>query len=104
MAYSAHRRPPPPESPLPEDWIARFRAGDESAFERLFREYYDPLCRHVAGCLGNQPVAFKNANDGSKVLLAVNTAATSQTLAVLWAGTWFRYTLDAGAVATFVWS
>src|SRR5437867_2464035 len=57
MAFSAHRRPPPPESPIPEDWIARIRAGDESAFERLFRKYYDPLCRHVAGYLGNRDAA-----------------------------------------------
>ena len=57
MAFSAHRRPPPPESPIPEDWIARIRAGDESAFERLFRKYYDPLCRYVAGYLGNRDAA-----------------------------------------------
>ena len=47
MAFSAHRGPPPPESPLPEDWIARIRAGEEAAFERLFRTYYDPLRRVV---------------------------------------------------------
>src|SRR5690242_14949624 len=57
MAFSAHRRPPPPEPPLPEAWIARIRAGDESAFERMFRKYYSPLCRYVAGYLGSRDAA-----------------------------------------------
>jgi RNA polymerase sigma-19 factor, ECF subfamily len=57
MAFSAHRRPPPLEPPLAEDWIARIRAGDESAFERMFRKYYSPLCRYVAGYLGSRDAA-----------------------------------------------
>ena len=51
-----------------------------------------------------ETVAFKNADDGSKVLLAINTAALPRTLGVRWAGMWFRYTLAPGEVATFVWS
>src|SRR5438309_12034626 len=36
---------------------ARIRAGDESAFEAMFRAYYDPLCRHVAAYLGSRDAA-----------------------------------------------
>lgn len=57
MTFSAHRRPPPPGSPLPEDWIARIRGGDEAAFERMFRAYYEPLCRYVVGYLGSRDAA-----------------------------------------------
>ena len=37
--------------------VARIRAGDESAFEAMFRAYYDPLCRHVAAYLGSRDAA-----------------------------------------------
>ena len=39
------------------DRIARIRAGDEAAFEALFHEYYDPLCRYAAQFLGNRDQA-----------------------------------------------
>jgi len=39
------------------DLVARIRAGDEAAFEAMFRAYYDPLCRHVAPYLGSQDAA-----------------------------------------------
>ena len=65
--FRAHRRRPPSggstpsvEPPLSSeriDWIARIRSGDEGAFERLFRTYYDPLCRYVVGYLGNRDAA-----------------------------------------------
>ena len=58
----------------------------------------------TTGIAGIETVAFQNAGDGSKVLLAVNTATAPQTFAVRWAGKWFRYTLAAGAVVTFFWS
>lgn len=29
--------------------VQRIRRGDEAAFETLFLEYYEPLCRFVAG-------------------------------------------------------
>jgi glucosylceramidase len=54
------------------------------------------------GALEN--VVFRNADDGSKVVLAINTGTVPLTLAVLWAGKSFQYTLGAGAVVTFVWS
>ena len=39
------------------DLVARIRAGDEAAFEAMFRAYYDPLCRHVASYLGSRDAA-----------------------------------------------
>ena len=39
------------------DLVARIRAGDEAAFEVMFRAYYDPLCRHVAPYLGSRDAA-----------------------------------------------
>jgi glucosylceramidase len=57
-----------------------------------------------AGVGGLENVVFRNADDSSKVVLAVNTAAAPLTLAVVWAGKSFQYILDAGAVVTFVWN
>ena len=39
------------------DLAARIRAGDEAAFEAMFRAYYDPLCRSVAAYLGSRDAA-----------------------------------------------
>jgi len=39
------------------DLVARIRAGDEAAFEAMFRAYYDRLCRHVAPYLGSRDAA-----------------------------------------------
>src|SRR5256885_8799332 len=39
------------------DLVARIRAGDEAAFEAMFRAYYDPLCRHVASYVGSRDAA-----------------------------------------------
>jgi RNA polymerase sigma-70 factor (ECF subfamily) len=45
----------PPEPPAPDRArVARIRMGDAVAFESVFREYYDPLCRYVAGYLGSR--------------------------------------------------
>ena len=52
---------------------------------------------------GLQSVAFKNADDGSKVLIVLNTAATEVTFAVQFGANSIRYALPAGAVATFTW-
>lgn len=49
-----------------------------------------------------ETVAFRNP-DGSKVLLALNTATDSRTFRVRWSGRSFPYTLAAGAVVTFKW-
>ncbi|WP_428328299.1 glycoside hydrolase family 30 beta sandwich domain-containing protein [Mucilaginibacter sp.] len=50
-----------------------------------------------------QNVAFKNP-DGTKVVVALNTASSSQTFKIKWGAESFTYTLPAGAVATFKWS
>src|SRR5436309_736939 len=61
MAFSAQRRPPRPPARLDPlqaaSWMERIRAGDEAAFERMFRLYYNPLCRYVVGYLGNRDSA-----------------------------------------------
>lgn len=41
----------------PRDWVARIRAGDEAAFEAMFRTYYDALCRYAAHLLGSRDTA-----------------------------------------------
>jgi len=50
-----------------------------------------------------QDVAFKNP-DGTKVVVALNTATSSQSFKIKWGGESFTYTLPAGAAATFKWS
>ncbi len=51
-----------------------------------------------------ETVAFRNPDDGSKVLIVVNTTAQERTFAVRWSGQSFRYVVPAGAVVTFFWS
>jgi len=53
---------------------------------------------------GLQTVAFKNADDDSKVLIVLNTAAAERTFAVHFSGKSILYALAAGAVATIRWS
>ena len=65
-----------------------------------------PGARRIAsssGVDGVESVAFRNAGDGSKAMIVLNTASTDRTLGVQVGARWFRYTLPAGAVATFVW-
>src|SRR3569833_990498 len=50
-----------------------------------------------------QDVAFINP-DGTKVVVALNTSASSQSFKIKWGGESFTYTLPAGAAATFKWS
>ncbi len=56
-----------------------------------------------SGSNGIEDVAFKNP-DSSKVLVAYNSSASNQTFDVQWGNEYFRYTLPAGAAATFKWS
>lgn len=43
---------------IPEsEWPARIRAGDERAFEAMFRAYYDTLYRYVIAFLGEHDAA-----------------------------------------------
>jgi glucosylceramidase len=53
---------------------------------------------------GLQSVAFKNADDGSKVLIVLNTAPAEVSFAVHFGGRSILYALPAGAVATLRWS
>jgi glucosylceramidase len=53
---------------------------------------------------GLQSVAFKNADDGSKALIVLNTAPTEVTFAVHFSGKSIPYALPAGAVVTLRWS
>lgn len=48
-----------PDDSVPPDqaWVARIRAGDESAFERLFREQYKALRRYAITLLHRDDVA-----------------------------------------------
>jgi glucosylceramidase len=52
---------------------------------------------------GLDDVAFQNP-DGSRVLLAFNSARRAVAFAVKDAGAYFRYRLAPGATATFVWT
>mgnify|MGYP003498475712 FL=1 len=49
-----------------------------------------------------ETVAFRN-RDGTKVLIAVNSADVARTLAIQATGGRFPVTLPAGAVATYRW-
>jgi glucosylceramidase len=53
---------------------------------------------------GLQTVAFKNADDGSKVLIVLNTAATEVSFAVHSGGKTILYAMPAGAVVTLRWT
>ena len=57
MVFEVRRRSAVLSSALAPDWVARIRAGDEAAFEAMFRAYYDPLCRYVAAYLGSRDAA-----------------------------------------------
>ena len=65
-----------------------------------------PGARRIAstsGVAGVESVAFRNADDGSKALIVVNTAAQDRTFTVLWGNQSLRYTLPAGSVVTLLW-
>ncbi|MFL5561155.1 MAG: glycoside hydrolase family 30 protein [Gemmatimonadaceae bacterium] len=53
---------------------------------------------------GVQSVAFVNADDGSKVLIVLNTAAVDRTVVVRWKNQSFDYVVPAGAAVTFHWA
>jgi glucosylceramidase len=52
---------------------------------------------------GLQSVAFKNADDGSKVLIVLNTGSAEVPFAIHAAGSSILYAIAAGAVVTFRW-
>lgn len=65
-----------------------------------------PGARHIDSSTGVeelQSVAFRNADDGSLVLLVQNGGSEERAFSVRSAGRSFRYQLPPGAVATFCW-
>jgi glucosylceramidase len=80
--------------------VEYYALGHASRFVR-------PGARRIASMSdvdGFASVAFRNADDGSKALIVLNTTAADRAFAVTWAGRWFRYMLPAGAVVTLFWS
>jgi glucosylceramidase len=70
-------------------------------------EFVRPGAHRIASSTdvgGLQTVAFKNADDGTKVLIVLNTAPGEVSFAVRSAGKIILYALPGGAVATFRWS
>jgi glucosylceramidase len=70
-------------------------------------KFVRPGARRVAstsGVAGVETVAFRNADDGSKALVVLNTASAERQLAVRAGGRSFGYSLPPGAVATFRWN
>lgn len=57
----------------------------------------------TSGVDGMSTVAFRNADDGSKVLIVLNSGTAPHRFGVRSAGESFAYTLPATSVATFTW-
>ena len=57
----------------------------------------------ASGVDGIESVAFKNADDGSKAMIVLNTGSADKAIGVQVGTRWFRYTVPAGAVVTFTW-
>jgi glucosylceramidase len=53
---------------------------------------------------GVKSVAFQNADDGSKVLIVLNTAPLERRVIVRWSNQSFSYAVPAGAAVTFHWA
>jgi len=58
----------------------------------------------TTGSDGLESVAFRNADDGSKALIVVNTAVLDRSFAVRWAGRSLPYVLPPGSVVTLAWN
>ena len=57
----------------------------------------------TTGVDGLESVAFKNADDGSKAMIVLNTGSAIKDAGVQVGTRWFRYSVPAGAVVTFTW-
>jgi glucosylceramidase len=69
-------------------------------------QFVRPGARRIASSTnvgGLQSVAFRNADDGSKVLIVLNTAAAEVSFAIHSGGKSIQYAIPAGAVVTFRW-
>jgi len=58
----------------------------------------------TSGSDGLESVSFRNADDGSKALIVVNTAVLDRSFAVRWAGRSLTYVLPGGSVVTLAWN
>ncbi|HEY8832882.1 MAG TPA: glycoside hydrolase family 30 beta sandwich domain-containing protein [Gemmatimonadaceae bacterium] len=70
-------------------------------------EFVKPGAHRIASTTnvgGLRSVAFKNADDGSKVLIVLNTATAEVSFAVHFGGKAILYALPAGAVVTLRWT
>jgi glucosylceramidase len=69
-------------------------------------QFVRPGARRIASSTnvgGLQSVAFRNADDGSKVLIVLNTAAAEVSFAIHTGGKTILYAIPGGAVVTFRW-
>ena len=69
-------------------------------------KFVRPGARRIASSSdveGVKSVAFVNADDGSKVLIVLNTAPLERTVVVRWKNQSFDYVVPAGAAVTFHW-
>ncbi len=57
----------------------------------------------TSGAEGLESVAFRNSDDGSKVVIVVNSAAAERPFTIRWAGQSLRYIIPARAVVTVSW-
>jgi glucosylceramidase len=70
-------------------------------------KFFRPGARRIASESSDttlKSVAFRNADDGSKVLIALNSGNQDRAFSVRASGGVFQYALPAGAVVTFAWS
>ncbi|MBA4382573.1 MAG: glycosyl hydrolase [Sideroxydans sp.] len=70
-------------------------------------KFVRPGAQHIAsssGSNGLDSVAFRNADDGSLVLIVANAHAVTSNFTVRQGGLTFPASLPAGAVATYVWT
>ena len=58
----------------------------------------------TSGVEGVVTVAFKNADDMSKVVVLANTATVDRTVVLRWNGQFVQYLVPAGAAVTFHWA
>jgi len=69
-------------------------------------QFVKPGARRIASSTdvgGLQSVAFRNADDGSKVLIVLNTTAAEVSFAIHTGGKSILYAIPGGAVVTFRW-
>jgi glucosylceramidase len=91
---------------LPYYQLGQFGAFLEPNAQRIasnsFVSYFDNGNRNYGVSAGIDDVALLNP-DGSRVLIAYNTSASTVRFSVAWQGRSFTYALPAGATVSFRW-